>query len=42
MHLQATEFLKAFAVAVGSALVAGIYPAWQLSRIPAIDALRSE
>ena len=42
MHLQATEFLKAFAVAVGSALVAGMYPAWQLSRIPAIDALRSE
>ena len=42
MHLQTMEFFKAFAVAVSSALVAGIYPAWQLSRIPVIDALRSE
>ena len=42
MHLQVVEFFKAFTVAVGSALVAGIYPAWQLSRIPTIDALRSE
>jgi putative ABC transport system permease protein len=42
MHLQTMEFFKAFAVAVSSALMAGIYPAWQLSRIPVIDALRSE
>ena len=42
MHLQIVEFFKAFIVAVGSALAAGIYPAWQLSRIPTIDALRSE
>ncbi|MAE17412.1 hypothetical protein CMK12_00460, partial [Candidatus Poribacteria bacterium] len=42
MHLQSTEFLKAFVISISSALMAGIYPAWQLGRIPAVDALRSE
>lgn len=42
MHIQSTEFLKAFVISISSALMAGIYPAWQLGRIPAVDALRNE
>ena len=37
-----SEFLTAFAVAVVAALLAGIYPAWRMTRIIIARALRSE
>ena len=36
------EFLEAFLVAVGAALLAGVYPAWRLGRLKPAEALRSE
>ena len=36
------EFLEAFLVAVGAALLAGLYPAWRLGRLQPAAALRSE
>ncbi|HEX3051031.1 MAG TPA: FtsX-like permease family protein [Aggregatilineaceae bacterium] len=42
LALGPQEFGQAFAVAVVAALVAGIYPAWRLSRLVAVQALRSE
>ncbi len=36
------EFLEAFLVAVGAALLAGLYPAWRLGRLKPAAALRSE
>jgi putative ABC transport system permease protein len=36
------EFVLAFAVALIAALAAGIYPAWRLSKLVAVEALRSE
>ncbi|MFC1960188.1 ABC transporter permease [Chloroflexota bacterium] len=36
------EFLRAFGVAVVSALLAGIYPAWRLSRMEVTEGLRAE
>jgi putative ABC transport system permease protein len=36
------EFAQAFAVAVGAALLAGIYPAWKLATMNTSRALRSE
>ncbi|MDE0608414.1 MAG: FtsX-like permease family protein [Anaerolineaceae bacterium] len=40
--LQAEALATAFAVAVGAALLAGIYPAWRLGRLATALALRSE
>jgi putative ABC transport system permease protein len=42
MHLSAGEFAQAFAVAVVAALLAGIYPAWRLTRLVTAQALRAE
>ena len=44
MHLQADPiiFLQALALAVGAALLAGVYPAWRMGRMAAADALRGE
>jgi putative ABC transport system permease protein len=36
------EFVQAFVVALVAALAAGIYPAWRLSKLVAVEALRSE
>ena len=33
LTLSGQEFVQALAVALGAALVAGIYPAWRLSRL---------
>ena len=42
MTLQADPviFLQALALAVGAALLAGVYPAWRMGRMAAADALR--
>jgi putative ABC transport system permease protein len=44
LQLQAKPevFLQALVLAVGAALLAGIYPALRMSRMPAADALRGE
>ena len=42
MRLQAGEFGQAFAVALGAALLAGLYPAWRMSRTDPAEALRME
>lgn len=42
MRLDPWEFGQAFAVALGAALVAGLYPAWRMGRIAPAAALRSE
>ena len=42
LHLSPQEFLQAFAVALAAALAAGVYPAWRLSRLVPVHALRSE
>lgn len=42
MHLQAVHFLQAFVIALAAALIAGIYPALRLGRMPPADALRME
>jgi len=42
LTLSGQEFVQALAVALGAALVAGIYPAWRLSRLVTAQALRSE
>jgi len=42
LALSGQEFVQALAVALGAALVAGIYPAWRLSRLVTAQALRSE
>ena len=44
MTLQADPviFLQALALAVGAALLAGVYPAWRMGRMAAADALRGE
>jgi len=36
------EFAGAFAVALAAALLAGVYPAWRLSRTPVAEGLRME
>lgn len=41
-YITPEEFLIAFAVAVVAALLAGIYPAWRMSRLSTAQALRSE
>jgi putative ABC transport system permease protein len=42
MHVEAAPFLQAFILAVGAALLAGLYPAWRGSRVQAAEALRGE
>jgi len=42
MDLSAAPFILAFIVAVSAAVLAGIYPAWRMSRIQEIDAIRME
>lgn len=42
MRLDPVEFAQAFLVALGAALVAGLYPAWRMGRIPPADAVRAE
>jgi putative ABC transport system permease protein len=36
------EFVQAFAVAVLAAMLAGVYPAWRLSRMQVTEGLRME
>jgi len=42
MQLQPQEFIQAFGVALIAALLAGVYPAWRISRIQPAAALRNE
>ena len=42
MRLQAGEFGQAFLVALAAALLAGLYPAWRMSRTDPAEALRME
>lgn len=42
MQLQVGEFAQAFLVALTAALLAGLYPAWRMSRTDPAEALRME
>jgi putative ABC transport system permease protein len=42
MRLDPMEFVQAFFVALGAALIAGLYPAWRIGRIPPAEAVRTE
>jgi putative ABC transport system permease protein len=42
MELVSSPFIQAFALAVLAALLAGIYPAWRMSRMKAAEAMRYE
>ena len=42
MQVELLPFAQAFLLAVSAALLAAIYPAWRLSRMPAAEALRGE
>ncbi|MCX6048679.1 MAG: FtsX-like permease family protein, partial [Chloroflexi bacterium] len=42
IQLQPNAFLQAFAVALGAALLAGIYPAWRMGQMQPASAVRSE
>jgi putative ABC transport system permease protein len=42
MFLEPETFVQAFFVALGAALLAGLYPAWRLGRIPPALAVRAE
>lgn len=42
LDLQAGPFVQAFTVAVVAALLAGLYPAWRLTRLVTAQALRAE
>lgn len=42
MRADPTTFVQAFLLAVGAALLAALYPAWQLGRMQAAEALRGE
>jgi putative ABC transport system permease protein len=42
MQLQPADFIQAFLVALGAALLAGIYPAWRMGQMQPANALRSE
>ena len=42
MQLQVGEFAQAFLVALAAALLAGLYPAWRMSRTDPAEALRME
>jgi len=42
MRLDPAEFAQAFFVALGAALLAGVYPAWKIGNTPPAIAVRSE
>ncbi|MDI9547448.1 MAG: ABC transporter permease, partial [Chloroflexota bacterium] len=42
MRLDPWEFVQAFAVALGAALLAGVYPAWRMARAQPANAVRAE
>ena len=42
MQTDPVPFVQAFLLAVGAALLAGIYPAWRLGRMQVAEALRGE
>jgi len=42
MQVQPGPFLQALFLALTAALLAGIYPAWRMSRVVTAEALRSE
>lgn len=42
MHLLPGDFAQAFLVALGAALLAGLYPAWRMGQTQPADALRME
>lgn len=42
MQLQPSHFLQALLVALGAALLAGLYPAWRMGQMQPASALRSE
>lgn len=42
IFLQPQTFVQAFLVALGAALLAGLYPAWRMGRIPPARAVRAE
>jgi putative ABC transport system permease protein len=42
MQADPAPFVQAFALAVGAALLAALYPAWRLSRMQVSESLRSE
>jgi len=42
MQVDPAPFMQALLLAVGAALLAGLYPAWRLSRMQAAEALRGE
>jgi putative ABC transport system permease protein len=42
MHADPLPFMQAFVLAVSAALLAGLYPAWRLSRMQAAEVLRGE
>ncbi len=42
MQVQPAPFLQALLLALIAALLAGIYPAWRMSRVVTAEALRSE
>jgi putative ABC transport system permease protein len=41
-HITAQQFVNAFAVAMIAALVAGLYPAWRMARVPLASDIREE
>jgi putative ABC transport system permease protein len=42
MHADPVPFAQAFGLSVSAALLAALYPAWRLGRMPAAEALRGE
>ena len=42
MQLRPEVFLQAFGVALGAALLAGLYPAWRMGQMQPAEAVRSE
>ncbi|RIK27734.1 MAG: hypothetical protein DCC55_39220, partial [Chloroflexi bacterium] len=42
MQLQPGDFVQAFTIALGAALLAGLYPAWRMGQMQPADAVRSE
>jgi ABC-type antimicrobial peptide transport system permease subunit len=40
MHLQPEPFIQAMAIAIGAALLAGLYPAYRATQRRAADAMR--
>ena len=39
---QVEYYLQAMSISIGAALIAGIYPAYRIARIPIAEALRTE